>query len=275
MGQSRISRHLKILVLSGLVIYRRDGLWSFYSIPGKGHARKFIDTNSYLFIMNPLLKADLRKSEEIIKGRLIETTQLFNSLAGNWESIKQQVFGEFDVNNEILRQVENCGIAVDLGCGIGDLVGLLKNKAKRVIGVDNSPKMLAKAKYRFNSDIEQIEFRIGDIEHLPLKDHEADFAVFNMVLHHLSSPVNGLNEAFRVLDSNGKLIVVDLLKHSDEEMRTKYGDRWLGFKQKEMENWFNNIGFKVLEKKIFSLSKGLKLILFKTNKKGELKNAGT
>ena len=58
MGQSRISRHLKILADAGLLTIRKDGLWSFYSAPLNGEARRFIDSVSYLFIKDDSFDLD-------------------------------------------------------------------------------------------------------------------------------------------------------------------------------------------------------------------------
>ena len=146
---------------------------------------------------------------------------------------------------------------------------MLNEKAETVIGVDNSPKMLEKArKYVSKSadaapaDNNEFDFRIGELEHLPLRDNEADCAVINMVLHHLNYPLTGLMEANRVLKNKGRLLVADLEKHKNENMRLKYGDRWLGFLPSEIEDWFLKAGFKLLKKKEFPLKKELQLFLY-------------
>ena len=51
MGQSRVSRHLRILTDGGLLTCRRDGLWAFYRVPADGAGRRFLDT------VTPLLAA--------------------------------------------------------------------------------------------------------------------------------------------------------------------------------------------------------------------------
>jgi ubiquinone/menaquinone biosynthesis C-methylase UbiE len=266
MGQSRISRHLKILTGSGLLGCRRDGLWSFYSVPPNGEMKDFIKGVSGFLNNCDWIKTDNREASNIIKERTLQTKRFFNSLAPEWENIKRELFGELDINREIISQIKKCQTISDLGCGTGDLVLLLKNKAKNVIGVDNSPKMLEKArKYVVgNSDggIEAFDFRIGEMEHLPLKENETDYAVINMVLHHLNSPQEGLNEAYRILNKSGTLIVVELSKHADENMRKKFGDRWLGFKKSELENWFLKAGFGIIKKKEFPLKKEFKVFLY-------------
>jgi len=275
MGQSRISRHLKILNDSGLINYRRDGLWSFYSVPSNGKMQDFIKGVSGVLNESEWKQADSDKAVNIIEERTKQTQKLFNSLAPEWEKIKKDLIGSLDINAEIISEIDDCDISADLGCGIGDLVFMLKGKSDKVIGVDNSPKMLEKArkyinKYKDNNkpleeaDFEnkEFDFRIGELEHLPLRDMEADCVVINMVLHHLNYPLLGLKEANRVLKKSGALLVVDLGKHKNENMRTKYGDRWLGFKQSELEEWFLKAGFRINKKKEFPLEKELQLFLY-------------
>lgn len=270
MGQSRISRHLRILTDSGLLKCRRDGLWSFYSVPQNGEMKDFIKAVSGFLYNCEWMQTYNARAERITEERTLQTKRLFNSLAPQWMSIKRELLGDLEINNEIIGEIKKCGTAADLGCGIGDLVLKLTDKADKVIGVDNSPKMLEKAKKyirektgnkdKNNSGI--FDFRIGEMEHLPLRDTEADYAVINMVLHHLTSPFAGLKEASRVLNKNGILIVVDFSKHKNENMRIKFGDRWLGFHASELEKWFLNAGFKIFKKKEFPLKKELQLFLY-------------
>ncbi len=279
MGQSRISRHLKILSDSGLLNYRRDGLWSFYSTPLNGKMQNFIKGISGILNECEWKQSDSKKAENIIEERTQQTKKLFNSLASDWEKIKIDILGNIDLNKQIISAIDKCTIAADLGCGIGDLVLMLKEKAARVIGVDNSPKMLEKARKYINKYInkhivdkssqqgtvfedKEFDFRIGELEHLPLRDLEADCVIINMVLHHLYYPLAGLIEANRVLKKSGTLLVADLTKHKNENMRTKYGDRWLGFVPDELENWFLQAGFTIKKKREFSLKKELQLFLY-------------
>jgi len=59
MGQSRVSRHLKILTDSGLLTYRRDGLWIFYSAVSDGPGSDFIQSVRYLFESDRRFHLDL------------------------------------------------------------------------------------------------------------------------------------------------------------------------------------------------------------------------
>ncbi|OHD63301.1 MAG: ArsR family transcriptional regulator [Spirochaetes bacterium RBG_13_51_14] len=267
MGQSRISRHLKILTDCGLLKSRRDGLWVFYSACREGRGASFNDLVREFIAGDTDLAVDYAMMEGILKEERREKTRFFDSIASDWDKIKQDIVGGLDISKEIMDRIARCGVAVDLGCGTGELLPIIRQKAKKVIGVDKSPKMLEEAERRLAANSRGIELRIGEIEHLPMRDREADAAVFNMVLHHLSSPDAGIDEAGRVLKSGGSLIIVDLDKHQDEEMRKKYDHRWLGFTRRNVERWLSDGGFTMDEFAQFDVKRGLKINLYVSVKK--------
>ncbi len=266
MGQSRISRHLKILTDCGLLKSRRDGLWVFYSASKEGRGGNFNEFFHKFIADDSELNSDYAVMKGILDEGLKEKTRFFDSIASNWDDIKQTIFGDLNISGEILERIQQCDVAADLGCGTGELLPYMKQKAKRVIGVDKSPRMLEEAQNRLASNGKGIELRIGEIEHLPMRDSEADTAVINMVLHHLPSPDAGIYEAGRVLKKGGSLIIVDLEKHQNEEMRKKYEHRWLGFTRKNIERWLGAGGFTPREFVQYDVRNGLKINLYVSEK---------
>lgn len=267
MGQSRISRHLKILTDTQLLTSRRDGLWTFYSSTLNGKEFNFIETIKYLFKKETIFSHDLSNARTIIDKRSHETTRFFDSIAEDWEKLKIEIFGDFNLNALILKHIPESKTAVDLGCGNGDLLLPLEKKHRTVIGVDKSPKMLDEARKRFSQSDRTIDLRIGEIEHLPLRDFEADTAIINMVLHHLPDPASAFKEVNRILKKDNFFIIVDFLKHDLEDMREKYGDRWLGFTEEEIKNWLNDAGFDIKKLKYFNLKRELNGFIIKAIKK--------
>jgi ArsR family transcriptional regulator len=246
MGQSRVSRHLKILSDAGLLTFRRDGLWVFYSAVSVGNGRKFIDAVASFLNLAVTASGDLALAAGIIEERAIKTSQFFNAIALDWDNMSREILGDFKLEEEILPLLpERCETAADLGCGTGAMLSCLLRKAQLVIGVDGSPSMLELARRRFAGKSGQVSLRIGDLEHLPLADAETDFVCINLVLHHLSSPLNVLREARRVLKPSGTLVLSDFDKHSDESLRTDYGDRWLGFTVETIEDFLKKAGFRL------------------------------
>ena len=264
MGQSRISRHLKVLTDSGLLTYRRDGLWVFYRAAGSPGGR--VSLNSVVE-GDPGMAEDLTRLEEKLLEKTREKTRFYDSIAPEWDTLKGGIIGQAHIPDEIIQRIGTCGTAADLGCGTGELLPRLSAGAKRVIGVDSSPRMLDQARERLSGNGDTIELRIGELEHLPMRDGEADSAVINMVLHHLTSPAEGLREASRVLKNGSPLIIVDLDKHEREEFRRTYGHRWLGFSSSEMESWLNEAGFMITETVRFDTGKGLTVALYAASKR--------
>lgn len=266
MGQSRISRHLKILTDNRLLTSRKDGLWTFYSAAGEGSGYRFIQSVKYLFEQDSVYKEDLAGAGRVLEERSRETVRFFDSIAEDWEKLKREIIGDIDLNGLISRAVPRSDTIVDLGCGTGDLLEPLHEKAGQVIGVDRSPRMLESARKQFSGNGQNIEFRLGELEHLPLREGEADMAVISMVLHHLPEPLKAIKEAHRVLKKNNRFIIADLLHHQQEYMRERFGDRWLGFSIADMEKWLETAGFKIDSVDYFDLKKDLRGFLVQSVK---------
>ncbi len=242
MGQSRVSRHLKILTSAGLLSWRRDGLWVFYAAVEEGPGRKFLDA-VLPFLAGDAARADLDMAAGVIDERLRSTRQFFNAIADDWDCLAREVLGDFDLPGAIVARMPAGAVAADLGCGTGQVLERMLEPAGEVIGVDGSARMLELARRRFASESGRVSLRIGDLEHLPLRDGEADFISINMVLHHLSSPVAALEEARRALKRNGRLVIADFDRHENEAMRASYGDRWLGFTMEALTAALARAGF--------------------------------
>lgn len=267
MGQSRISRHLKVLTDSGLLQCRRDGAWAFYSASRRNAAGRFADSLQPLFQSEPRLAEDLEKAAQLVQERRISARNFFNSIASEWNDLQQRILGDFDLNQAILDFIDTCGLAVDLGCGTGELLAGLQKKADFVIGIDSSRKMLDQAEKLFPENKTDVELRLGELEHLPLPNSEADLAVLSMVMHHLVKPETVAAEVARILKTDGIFIIADFEKHTNEEMRKKFGDRWLGFSKDKIRRILNHSGFEELEIKTFHLNQSFNLNITKARKK--------
>ena len=129
--------------------------------------------------------------------------------------------------------------------------------------------MLDEAWKRFQYGRKRVDLRLGDMEHLPLSDGEADCAVISMVLHHLSRPEVAIAEACRVLKPEGSLIIADFARHGNEAMRHTYNDRWLGFSSHDISRWLSHNGFTLTLSDAYKIKHSMEIMIFKANKKGE------
>lgn len=109
-------------------------------------------------------------------------------------------------------------IVLDLGSGGGFdcfVAGPKVGVKGRVIGVDMTPDMLSKARanaasYRAQSGLDNVEFRLGEIENLPVADRSVDVVISNCVLNLSPDKARVWNEIARVLKSGGRVAVSDL-----------------------------------------------------------------
>jgi ubiquinone/menaquinone biosynthesis C-methylase UbiE/DNA-binding transcriptional ArsR family regulator len=249
MGQSRISTHLGLLQESGLVQSRREGKRTFYRLDqnaDSGH-RDLIQLALRGMGEIPEHEADRLNLKRVLALRQDQAKLYFNQIAGRFDRSygpgrSWQAFGQM-----LLRVLPPLVIA-DLGSGEGLVSELLARRARKVIAVDNSEKIVAfgAAKARKNG-IKNLEFRLGDLENPPLEPDSVDLVILSQALHHAHQPSRAVESAYRILRPGGQIMILDLLKHEFEQLRQLYGDQWPGFTESELHRWMALPGFKKLE----------------------------
>ena len=139
-------------------------------------------------------------------------------------------------------------VVADLGAGEGAFALLLAQRAKRVIAVDSSAKMIEVGREQAQRHgVKNIDYRLGDMEEIPIGDGEVDLVFFSQSLHHALHPERALAEAARILVPGGRIVILDLVRHRFEEARELYADEWLGFSEAELESMLENAGFVNIE----------------------------
>jgi ubiquinone/menaquinone biosynthesis C-methylase UbiE/biotin operon repressor len=242
MGQSRVSTHLNLLKEVGLVVDRRHGRKSLYSLaPGAGAAlwdKVLVENRT-----SPEFEADLAGLATLRERRQHESRAYFDRVAAafgeqilpgrTWEGLARA-----------LLQLAPRGRYVDLGVGDGLLTLMLSEVATQVTAVDISARMLDQLRQRASQQgVTNLETVEGDIQDLPLPDATFDVAVMSQALHHAQEPEAALAEAKRVLVTGGRLLVIDLLAHNEEWVRSDLQHVHLGFTEQGLGDAIANAGF--------------------------------
>lgn len=249
LGQSRISTHLGQLQDAGLVQSRREGKRTFYKLnnAATNGATAFLELAARGGRELPEHAADKVNLRRILALRKEQAQVYFNQVAGRFDRSygpgrSWQAFGHL-----LLRIIPPLEIA-DLGSGEGLISELLARRAKRVIAVDNSEKMvLFGAEKARKNGLKNLEFRLGDLESPPISPQSVDLVVLSQALHHARHPETAIASAHRILRPGGQILLLDLLEHGFQKARELYGDHWLGFKTSDLHHWLETAGFKKIE----------------------------
>ena len=249
LGQSRISTHLGLLQDSELVQSRREGKRAFYKLNENAGAteREFIQLTIRGAKELAENAGDQINLKRVLARRREQAQVYFNQIAGRFDRVygpgrSWQAFGH------LLLRVLPPVVVADLGAGEGLLSELLARRAKKVIAVDNSEKIVefGKAKAKKNG-LKNLEFRQGDLQTPPIEPGSVDLVILSQALHHAEVPAEAIAAAHRILKSGGQIMILDLLKHNFEKAHELYGDRWPGFAESDLHHWLENACFKKIE----------------------------
>lgn len=108
---------------------------------------------------------------------------------------------------------------VDLGSGAGNdcfVARQVTGPKGKVIGVDMTPNMIEKARANAAKlKLKNVEFRLGEIENLPVQSEEADVVISNCVLNLIPDKKSALEETYRILKKGGHFSISDIVTYSE------------------------------------------------------------
>ena len=231
-GQSRISNHLAQLKSVGLLRDRREGQKAYYR-----RAEMAREIWSLAEGAAGELGTQARDGEalrRVLGQRQEKSKKYFDAVAGrlgkkycpgrSWEAV-----------GRLLLALAPRQVYADLGAGEGLISQLLAARAKKVIAVDHSPRMVEVGRdLAKRSGLKNLEYRLGDMENPPIRPGSVDVAILSQALHHAVHPPRVLEAAWKILRPGGTLLILDLVEHTFEAAREMYADVWLGFSPAEL-----------------------------------------
>lgn len=247
LAQSGVSRHLGLLKEAGLVVEERDGGFSYYRLSpalddeSRRTLWRAVEEQFDQAANDPTVRADQARLQEVLRLR---TENFETHGAADTRDARQLVPGRsWAAWARALGLLLPPWRVADLGCGEGYLTVEAARFASRVIAVDRSAIVLDRARaLAKRRRVTNVVWKQGELERLPIKDASVDVALLSQALHHAASPARAIAEAVRITVPGGRVLVLDLRQHHEEWVRSKLGDRALGFRDQSLTEMLAEAG---------------------------------
>ncbi len=166
----------------------------------------------------------------------------FEEVSGSWDVLRKSFYGD-EVRDAVLAaaKVLPSDTVLDVGAGTGFLTEGAAKIARKVIALDFSEAMTGESRLKLSG--RNVEFKIGNVEQIPLPDASVNAVIGNMILHHCLNPDVALKDMARVLAPGGRLALSDLQQHNYEFLRKEHADIWLGFNIPRVRSMLDQAGF--------------------------------
>jgi ArsR family transcriptional regulator len=249
--QSTVSRHLKVLADTSSgdgswLVKRADGTAGLYRLVlddlPVGHRALWLTVRDQLEETADLAE-DARRLQAILDERRTDTKAFFGRVAGEWDSVRNDLFGDRATLQALLPLLPHHWTVADVGCGTGNAAEVLAPCVSKVLCVDQSQPMLDAARKRLSA-FRNVEFLRGELEALPIQPGTVDAAVCVLVMHHIPDPAKATREMARILRPGGTALIVDMVEHDRAAYRHTMGHRWLGFGVPQIIRWLSDAGLR-------------------------------
>lgn len=232
-AQSSVSHHLAKLKGLELIREERQGGFTYYSLavdaadprwPLIRLARESDDEHGDQARLTELLRH--REDRHSLNEKLLEPGQSWRL----WTSALSTLLPKLDV--------------ADFGCGSGVLTLELSRWAGRVTAIDRSAQALEHAKARLSREKQSnVTFVEADLHDLPPGLPKHDLVVISQSLHHVDEPAAVLAQAEQLLKPGGRVVVLELMPHSEVWVKARLGHQHLGFEPSRLETSLVDAGF--------------------------------
>ena len=232
--QSTVSRHLKILHELSWIKKRAEKTTSFFSFhpllldPYIQNLWNIVREQS-----QAIATEDIQKAKTILALREVDSEAFFQKIGHRWNELRKNLFGNQFLMPTLLQLLPPELVVADIGCGTGDSLLALSPHIQKLIALDRSSEMLSIARQR-TAHLSNITFKQGSLGALPVDSKSVDIAICILIFHHISNISVALQDIHRILQPGGKLIVLDMCKHSLSEFQKTMGHKHLGFEEHDL-----------------------------------------
>jgi SAM-dependent methyltransferase len=247
LAQSGVSRHLGLLKDAGFVVEEKDAGYTYYRVaddlPASGRATVWsvLDEQFDSAAAEAAVRADEARLQEVLRLRK-ENFDTHGS--ADTRDARQLVPGRsWAAWSRAIGMLLPPLRVADLGCGEGYLTIEAARWAAQVIAVDRSDVVLERARaLARRRRVANVVWKRGELEKLPIRDQTVDVALLSQALHHAEQPARAVAEAARITVAGGRVLLLDLREHREEWVRSKLGDRTLGFNDGELRRMLTEAG---------------------------------
>jgi len=260
-SQPRLSHHLKVLSMAGLVERLPEGAWVFYRVAGDPEVADLLAPLFARLDRTPGASVrDRQRLAAIREARSEAAAAYFASVAETWDTVRSLHYPNEAIEAAILDLAGPGPFTrvIDLGTGTGRMLALFAPRARQVEGLDFSHHMLNVARANLEAGgMANARVRHGDAAATPFETASADLVILHQVLHYIDNPATVLAEAERLLVPGGRLIVVDFAPHALEFLRAEHGHRRLGIRAEAMQGWAGETGLRLSPPRRFDPPAGM------------------
>lgn len=243
LAQPRVSTHLAKLKEANLVIDRRQGVSAYY----RRSDRLDTVTAALLGTLRSQLD-DALLHQDAARLKLVLAERRGGDWAENVAGSMERHYSPgrtWETLTHAFTQLLEPGDVVDVGSGDGVIAELLAPRARGIVCLDISERIVAAARERLQGK-RNVQVEIGDMHALPMADSSADLVLLLNALTYSESPARALSEAARVLRPGGRVLATTLSRHEHAAAVRPFGHVNLGFRREDLRRYCGSAGLRVV-----------------------------
>jgi ubiquinone/menaquinone biosynthesis C-methylase UbiE len=248
-SQPRVSRHLKLMTDAGLLERFREGPFAYFRLRRDSEAAKLAEAVVHLLPQGERgLESDRRRLQALKEQREHRIANYFRENAPEWHRLRSLHIDDSKIERVLLGLLREkpAQHLLDIGTGTGRILEVLAPHFVRGTGIDQSHEMLSLARANLaRAGVRHAEVRQGSMYALDLPDNSFDVVTLHQVLHYAEDPQAVLEEAARVVQPGGRLLMVDFAPHELVHLQREHAHRHLGFHDEQIAGWLIAAGLLV------------------------------